>query len=68
MKTAGEEVKEKECRRNGEKVASSEDEGSKGGTHSTQRSKYSGSLGVKNERIKGKIRKTDSPGLGKMRG
>lgn len=49
-------------------MASSEDEGSKGGTRSTQGSKYSGGLGVKNERIKGKIRKGDSPGLGKMRG
>lgn len=49
-------------------MASSEDEGSKGGTRSTQGSKYSGGLGVKNERIKGKIRKGDSPRLGKMRG
>ena len=51
-----------------EKVVVSEDEGGQGGMHSTQGNKESRALGVKDERIKGKIRKTDSPGLGKMRG
>lgn len=45
-------------------MALSEDKGTQGGTHSTQGRKESRALGVKDERIKGKIRKTDRPGKG----
>lgn len=45
-------------------VALSEDKGTQGGRHGTHGRKESRALGVKDEKIKGKIRKIDRPGKG----